>query len=207
MATLLSFQKVSLFKDKPFGITGVSFEIERNRRYYLHTDLPERLNTIAGLVEGRYSKETGYIERKEKLFLQSDRLLLGEKIYEKKVGQWLALGSEFFNFGNRQRSKFGMIQSLNAAYLMDRPIYKLKGEDRIKFTLLALAFQESGIILISSLLTQDLDTSYKEFLLRIIRESHTTPCLLEACPGWIEDYKSEIPELIKINLGTNNKGI
>ncbi len=200
MAILLKFQKVSLFREKPFGISRVSFDIERNRKYLIHIDNPEKLNTLAGLIEGRFQKESGYIEHQEKLFIQSDRLLLGEKIYDKTPRRWLALGSEFFKFGARQRSKFGMIQKLKAKHLLDFPIYKLRGEDRIRFTLLSLCFQESGIILISELLNRDLDDTQREFLVRIIRDTSTTCCVLTSSPGWIEEELEQIREMIELKL-------
>lgn len=178
MAVLLSFRNVSLFKDEPFGLSNITFDIERHRKYHLITKGEEQLNTLAGLMEGRYRKQSGYIERDSKLFIQSDRLLMGDKIYQETAGKWLAVRSEFFRFGNKTRSKFGFIQQLNARYLLDYPIYKLQGNDRIKFALLALAFQETGIILISKLPTLDLNDLFNDFLHRIIKDTNTTVCLL-----------------------------
>ena len=178
MADLLEFKKVSLFKNETYGIADVSFILERGRKYHLWVSEEEKLNTLAGLIEGRFQKESGFIGRAKRLFIQSDRLLLGEKNHLRSARQYLALGDDLFEFGGRKRSKYGFIQLLKAKHILDYPIYRLKGEDKIKFTLLALSFQESGLTLISRLLQMDLKEDLQAFLVRIIKESHTSCCLL-----------------------------
>ncbi len=205
MAILLNFRKVSLYKKEQFGIADISFEIERQRKYHLIVNSEEQLGSLAGLIEGRYRKQSGNILRDPKLFIQSDRLLLGEKTYSEYAGKWLALQSEFFKFGNRLKSKYSFIHSLKAKHLVDYPIYKLKDIDRMKFTLLALAFQETGIILISRLLTQDMSDQLREFLFRIIRDTNTTVCLLSSSRDWIRKEEEQLlPALVEYDF---SKGI
>lgn len=200
MAILVEFKNVSLFKEQPFGIKNISFKIERGRKYHLSLNHPEKVKSVSGLIEGRYRKESGYIERASRLFIQSDRLLMGEKQIMKEANKFLAMDSEMFGFGGRRRSKFGFIQTLKAKHLLDYPVYKLKGTDRIKFTLLALAFQETGLILISQLLGESLEEDQQEFLLRIISQTHTTCCLVSSGTSWINDRLEEIPELISLSI-------
>jgi hypothetical protein len=200
MAILIKFHNVSLFPGQPFGLSELSFEIERGRRYHLKTDVEERVSTVAGLLEGRFTKESGLIERSQRLFVQSDRLLLGDKSYMQTAEEWLLLQNEFFQFGNRRRSKFGFIQTLNAKHFLDYPIYKLHDQDRIKFTLLALAFQETGISLVSKLLTMDLADYQLNFLLRIIRETQSTCCLLSGPACKFDRFESNLPDLNVLRL-------
>ncbi|MBU2510256.1 hypothetical protein KJ966_02925 [bacterium] len=201
MAILLNFKKVSLFEKEQFGICNISFEIERHRKYHLIANSEEQLNSLAGLIEGRYQKHSGHIERAPRLFIQSDRLLMGEKTYSQNAGKWLALQSEFFKFGNRTRSKYYFIQTLKAGHLVEYPIYKLKDDDRIKFALLALAFQESGIILISKLLTQTLNDELRGFLHQIIRDTNTTVCLLTCSKDWnLKGEQQQLPDLIRFDF-------
>lgn len=178
MPKLLEFRNVSLFKDKPFGVSGISFIIRPQGRYVMRVDNGQALETLAGLIEQRFKKQSGYVERKDKLFVQSDRLLLGEKEYDKTPRKYLALSNEFFKFGGKQRSKTGFIETIRAKTYLDFPIYKLDPAHRLKFTLLALAFQETGIVLISHLLTKDLDADESRLLWRIINESHAACCLI-----------------------------
>jgi hypothetical protein len=200
MAILLKFRNICLFKDQPYGINKLNFEIERGRKYLLQTRNEEQLHSLAGLIEGRFKKQSGLIEHADKLFIQSDRLLMGDKVYSQTVNQWLLLKNDSFLFGKRRRSKFGMIQTIKAKHLVDYPIYKLREADKIKFTLLALAFQEKGMILISRLLTLHLEESLLKFLQRIIDETHTTCCLL-ACPTESSlIHQLDIPEVIKLDL-------
>lgn len=185
MPRLLEFRNVSLFKDKPFGVSGISFIIRPQGRYLMRVDNEQTLETLTGLIEQRFKKQSGYVERKDRLFVQSDRLLLGGKEYEKTPRKYLALNNEFFKFGGRQRSKTGFIESIRAKTYLDFPIYRLDPLHRLKFTLLAMAFQETGIILISRLPAMDLESDLEELFLRIINESHAACCLMHY--GQIKD--------------------
>ncbi len=200
MAILLKFKNICLFKDQPYGINKLTFKIERGRKYLFQTKSEDQLNTLAGLIEGRFRKQSGLIERADKLFIQSDRLLMGDKVYSQTVKEWLLLSNDLFQFGTRRRSKFGIIQTIKAKHLVDYPIYKLRGTDKIKFTLLALAFQEKGIILISKLQTLDLERSLQQFLQRIIDETHTTCCLLTYPAEHSVMSELSIPEVITLDL-------
>ena len=182
MAVLLKFQNVSLFKQEAYGLSEISFKLERNRRYSIRTRSEEQSKTLTGLIEDRFRKDHGYIERAKNLFIQSDRGLLGDRVFAQTAGEWLSVQNEFFQFGGRKRSKFGFIQSLNARHLIDFPIYKLDQTRRTTFALLSLAFQERGIILIDRLLDLELNTEQQELLKRIVRDTHTTCCLVSSHP-------------------------
>lgn len=200
MATLIKFHNVSLFPGKLFGFSGLSLEIERSKKYHLKTAIEERITSFTGLLEARFTKDSGLIERAPQLFVQSDRLLLGERSYIQTAAEWLLLQDEFFQFGNRRRSKFGFIQTLKAKHFLDYPIFKLDYQDRIKFALLALAFQETGISLISKLLTLDLADYQWEFLLRVIRETHSTCCLLTGPTSLYAHFAASLPTMISLSL-------
>ncbi len=180
MASLLSFQNVSLFKNEEYGSLRLNFDIRQNKKYHFTVETEEKLNTILGLVEGRFQNDSGIINRKEKLFVQSDRLLLGDKVYSKQVDKWLALRSEFFVFNGRRKSKQAILESLKAKHIKSLPVYKLIGEDKIKFALLSLAFQGSGLLVISKLLNIELSDITRPFLARLIRETSCTPCLFSS---------------------------
>lgn len=202
MADLLTFNKVSLYENETYGLSDISFTLERGKNYHLIVSNSEKRNTLAGLIEGRFRKESGYIDRKPGLFLQSDRLLLGEKQYLKEVRQYLALSNDLFEFDGRKRSKFGFIEKIKARHIIDYPIYRLKGEDKIKFALLALAFQETGITLISQLLTLNLTKELQLFTDRLIYGSLTSCCLLtssEQTPKWLDPEASDITTITLSN--------
>jgi len=177
MTLLLKFSEVSFFKDEEFGISDVSFSIQKGKKYVFIFESEEKLNALLGIIEGRYQNDSGTIHRSNRLFWQSDRLLLGDKIYSKTAEKWLALNHEFFHFDGGKRSKRMFMESISARHIRHFPIYKLKGEDRIKFALLALAFQETGILLISRLPTLDLPMKLKPFFTRLVRGTHCTVCL------------------------------
>ena len=200
MAVLLKFRNVSLFKNESFGLNKISLEIERGRKYRLIAENEEQLNTLAGLLEGRFKKQSGLIERADKLFIQSDRLLLGDKVYSQTVKEFLFLRNDFFQFGGRRRSKFGFVQTIKAKHLVDYPIYKLRDSDKIKFALLAMAFQERGIILISQLNRLNLAPPLHQFLQRIIDETCTTCCLISSLKTVSQKPALNISDAIEINL-------
>jgi len=85
-----------------------------------------------------------------------------------------------FYFDGKRRSKRTFLDDLKAKHIRHFPIYRLKGEDRIKFTLLALTFQESGLLLISTLLNSALSPTLARYLERVINGTHCTLCLFSA---------------------------
>lgn len=180
MSSLLKFRDVSLYKDKDFGITDVSFDIQKRKKTHFRLATQEKLKTLQGIIEGRFKPDGGIVHRFDRLFIQSDRLLLGDKIYSKNAGNWLKLQDEFFLFDGRRRSKLVFLNELKAKHIKHFPIYRLKGEDRIKFTLLALTFQETGLLLISQLLNTELSPTLAQHLERIVTGSHCTLCLFSA---------------------------
>lgn len=200
MAILINFQNVSLYPDESYGLANLSFTIERSRKYFIQLETAEKLNALAGLLENRFGNYSGFVERKDRLFVQSDRLLMGDRVYRREAKAYLAVDDQFFTFGGRKRSKFGFIETLNARRILDFPIYRLTPSDRIKFTLLALAFQESGLILISGLLTEDLDPVQQEFLKRVINQTQATCCLLGVNRDWINRHHSEPGDIIHLEL-------
>jgi len=180
MESVLKFRDVALFKSEPFGISGITFDIGIRKKVHLVMPTQDQLNTLLGILEERYHEASGIIYRQRNLFKQSDRLLLGDKVYEQTVEQWLHLADESFHFGGRKRTNHAFLDALNARHLKHMPIYRLRGDDRVKFTLLALSFQESGLILISALLIRPLETLLQQALIRLIRETECTLCLLSS---------------------------
>ena len=200
MRSLISFRNVSLYEKEDFGISRINFELKKGKKYSFYTNTQEQANTVLGLLENRYRYDSGIVIRHEKLFIQSDRLLLGDKAYSKQVNQWLALKSEFFMSGGKPRSKQGFIETLNARHILHFPIFKLKGEDKIKFTLLSLAFQERGMLIISKLPVLPLTDIQRTFLKRLISESHTTVCLFASGEKKGDDLLSTHPDRERIDI-------
>jgi hypothetical protein len=198
MESLIKFRDVALFKDQPFGISGVSFDITFKRRVHLELETQAQLNTLAGILEGRYQEDSGIVYRQRPLFIQSDRQLLGDKIYDRPVDKWLQLADERFFYGGRQRLKRTFLETLQAKHLHHFQIYRLRGEDRIKFALLSLTFQETGLILISRLLTQPLNERMRDHLIDLIIASECTVCLLTSRDTPIDTFRSLLDEEDKI---------
>ncbi len=206
MPSLLTFQNVSLFADREFGISRLNIDIQQRKKYHIIFETQDRLNVVLGLIEGRYRKNSGIIFRKGKVFVQSDRLLLGDKVYSQQAGKWLALADQFFYFGGKRRTKQHFMDLLRAKHIRLLPIYKLRGDDKIKFTLLSLMFQENGIMAISRLPATPLSNSLQEHLYRIIKETHCTLCLftsLDNPPSFPSDFLQN-SSLIKMEIFSNN---
>jgi hypothetical protein len=178
MSSLIKFRDVSLFKGEEFGIVDVNFDIQQRKKTHFRLATQEKLKTLQGLIEGRFQPTSGIARRAERIFIQSDRLLLGDKVYTKNAGNWLKLKDEFFYFDGKRRTKRTFLDELKAQQIRHFPIYRLKDEDRIKFALLALTFQETGLLLISSLLTTVLSPTLSRHLERIVNGTHCTLCLL-----------------------------
>ncbi len=202
MPSLIKFRDVSLFKDKEFGIINVTFDIQNRKKIHFTLATQEKLKTLQGLIEGQFQPDSGIARRSELLFIQSDRLLLGDKIYTNNAGNWLKLQDEFFYFDGKRRSKQVFLNDLKAKHIRHFPIYRLKGEDRIKFALLALTFQETGLLLISSLLSSPLSPTLARHLEKIVNGTHCTLCLFSALdPPQAENYSFlKNPNLEQIDL-------
>ncbi|MFH2133075.1 MAG: hypothetical protein ABIK68_22070 [bacterium] len=202
MSMLIRFRGVSLFKNEEFGIKDVDFTIQKRRKYHIVLSTQEKLKTLLGMLEERFQADSGIIHRSERTFFQSDRLLLGDRIYQKNAGNWLKLQDEFFFFDDKRRSKRIFVDELRARHIRHFPIYRLKGENRIKFTLLALTFQETGLILISTLLNSELSSGMVQYLNRVITGTHCTLCLLSSLdtPPMKELNLQENPVLEQIDL-------
>jgi len=180
MPSLIKFRDVSLFKSEDFGLIDVSFDIQQRKKIHFTLSSQEKIKTLQGLIEGRFQPASGIARRAERIFIQSDRLLLGDKVYTKNAGNWLKLQDEFFYFDGKRRTKRTFLDELKARHIRHFPIYRLKDEDRIKFTLLALTFQETGLLLISSLLSTSLSPTLSRHLERIVNGTHCTLCLFSA---------------------------
>jgi hypothetical protein len=193
MSTLIKFLNVSFCKDREFGIDGVDLDIQKRKKYLITLPTAEKLATLLGLMEGRYHPNSGVVHRYERTFIQSDRLLLGGKVYDKNVADFLKLKDDHFFFDDKRRTKQNFLLDLKARHIRHFPIYKLKGEDRLKFALLAMTFQESGMILISELLHTKLEPNLQDHLNRIITGTRCTLCLLTA----VDQDTGKLEELLK----------
>ncbi len=197
MPPLIKFLNVSLYKDQKFGINGIGFDVQKRRKYLFTLPSPEKLQTLLGLIEGRFRPDSGVVHRYEKVFIQSDRLLLGEKVYDKNAGNFLKLTEQHFFFDDKRRVKQNFLLDLKARHIRHFPIYKLRGEDRLKFALLALTFQETGLILVSELLQTDLESDLKNHLFRLIRGTRCALCLFKV-EGQEDEQLDELLEEISV---------
>ncbi len=176
--TTLQSIGVCVFSKESFGLSKLNFTLERGKKYKFICHDKEKYQTLLGMLEGRYKPERGILNRTG--IIQSDRLLLGQKIYTRTVSRYLALKrSPAFFFHGQKKHKILYMQNLRASYLQTFPIYRLKGIDRLKFVLLALCFQETGYIILSSLLYQELDSLFIDFLEEIFLHTQTTVIVCE----------------------------
>jgi len=196
------FRNVSFFADKEYGVSRVNLDILLRKKHHVILENRDKLNSLLGLFEKRYKPDTGTIYQKGRLFVQSDRLILGDKVYKQIAGKWLALHEEFFYFANKRRSKSYFVDLLRAKHIRHFPIYKLKGEDRLKFALLSLTFQESGLMLISKLLVTELSEAHKDYLEKIISDTHCTLCLFTSNDKPADQFARclQNPSLLKTDL-------
>ena len=189
----IKLTNVSLFSREEYGIRDVNFKILKKKRYHMILKNYDHMNAILGILEGRYQPDIGVIYKDDDFFLQSDRLLLGDKVITQEASRWLNLKSAFFFFNGRSRSKQTFIENLKARQVTYFPVYKLKREEKIKFTLLSLLFQGRGIILISELFLKSLSNIQQEHLEILIEKSHNTICFvthreMPSIPEWIQPY-------------------
>jgi len=202
MVTVLQFRDVSLFENEEFGISKLNLSIHLRKKYHIFVENHDKLNTLLGLIEGRLNAQKGFIQKSGRLFTQSDRLLLGDKVYAKNAGDWLALKDNWFYFNNKRKSKYSVLDSIRAKHIQHLPIYKLNETEKIKFTLMSLMFQESGMILISRLQTLQLSEQLTEMLNRIIQGTHCTLCLFSIKSQQDRTYNSPemYPSLTEVDL-------
>ncbi|MDH5561436.1 MAG: hypothetical protein OEY59_11360 [Deltaproteobacteria bacterium] len=200
---IIRYRNVSLFADEPFGLKDISFDLLERKKYHLEVETEEQLNSFLGLLEGRYKEQSGIIRVEKKGVTQSDRQLLGGKVYSKEAGSWLGLKQEFFFFDGKNRSKTSFINDISAKHIRFFPIYKLKGVDKIKFALLALTFQESGLILISRLYRDEYLALFESQIKRIFQKTRCTLCLITSKENFRGDPKSRfgIENIENIEVG------
>ena len=179
MGMLIQFANVGFFPDQEFGLKRVSLELEWGKRYQITLANPDQMSGFLGILEGRYQPHRGKIYRARNYACHSDRLLLGDRVYQKKVGPFLALESKpFLQFGGRRRAKRTLMEELSAYSLRHLQVYKLKGDERLKFALLSLGFEESGLILVSQLFLRQLTGPMENFFTQLIRDSRCALALV-----------------------------
>ncbi|MDX2469507.1 MAG: hypothetical protein QNL04_02900 [SAR324 cluster bacterium] len=166
---MIKLVNVNLFEREEFGLKDVNFSLGHKDRVHCNLEDKDQLNSLFGILEGRYRPESGRVfYDRLKPHTQSDRLLMGGKVYDVTAEKYWVLSQEVLFFGGEKRYKRSFLEQLKCRSLRHFPVYKLKGDDRLKFTLLALLFQPKGLILISDLLTAKLD----EDMLEILRLLH-----------------------------------
>lgn len=172
MAAVVQLANVNLFAEEPFGLKRVSLEIQPGRNYLLEFATADQLNALLGILEGRFRPDTGQVYKAREYLCQSDRLLLGDKVYRRHAGGYLALEAQpFTRFEGRRQGKRSLMESIKAWHLRHFPIYKLHKEDKLRFVLCALAFQESGLMLISRLFQRELGPEMSSLIQRILQGS------------------------------------
>lgn len=199
MGTLVQLSNVSFYPEEPFGLKRINLELHWGKRYLLQMDDPEQLSAVLGILEGRYKADGGVVYKTREYVCQSDRLLLEDRVYRKKMGPYLAVdGQPFMNFGGRRRSKQILMEGMKAWSLRHFQIYRLRGEEKTKFALLALGFQETGLLIVSKLQTRDFSEPMEAFFRDVIDSS---PCtILVALAG--DDLKKPLPPWIDLERFT-----
>jgi hypothetical protein len=175
---LVSFHRVCLLENQHFGVVDVSFKLFNKRKYIINVENDDTANCIMGLIEKRYQPERGLIKREDNLFIQSDRLLLEDRVISKKSYEWLGMKNDFFYLSGERKSKRFYVDQLKAKNILYHPVYKLKKDDKIKFVLLSLLFQKRGLIIINKLLKTQLTENMKVIFDKILFESHNLICIV-----------------------------
>jgi len=157
-----------------------------------------------GLMEKRYQADRGIIKREDNLFIQSDRLLLEDRVISKMTDSWLGINSDFFYLAGVRKSKRFYVDLLKAKNILHYPVYKLKKDDKVKFVLLSLLFQKSGLILINKLLNIELDNNMKRVLNKILIDSHNLICILHDASKDCLDL-DQYSDYKKISIPENSK--
>lgn len=176
---LISFHSVCLMEKQQYGISDISFKLFEKQKYIFEIENKDTLHCVMGLLEKRYQAERGMIKREDDLFIQSDRMLLEDRVISSMTHKWLGINSDFFYLSGKRKSKRYYIDLLRAKNILYYPVYKLKKEDKIKFVLLALLFQGDGIILINKLLKLQLNEQMIYVLNEILLNSHNLVCILK----------------------------
>ena len=164
-------------ENSDFGVTDISFKLYNKQKYIFNIKSKEILQCVVGLLEKRYPAERGFIKREDDLFMQSDRLLLEDRVISNVTYNWLGMGNDFFYLAGIRKSKRYYVDLLKAKDILHYPVYKLKKDDKIKFVLLSLLFQKNGLILISKLLNIELNENMKHVLSKILIDSHKIICI------------------------------
>lgn len=163
---------LSFFPEEEFGLNRINLTLEDYGRYLIHLDHQDQTKGLLGILEGRYHPHGGIVDFGDKRpFVQSDRQLLGEKVYSQEAGSYWLLKDPVFYLGGKRSNKFFYLDELRAKSLRHFPIYKLRGEERLKFCLLSLLFQEKGLILLSEIFLKELTEPMRRILDKIIQES------------------------------------
>jgi len=203
VAALVEMSNVGLFPGEEWGLRGVDLELHWGRRYLIQLKQKDQLNGLLGIMEGRFKADQGVVTKTREYLCRSDRQLLGDKVYRRSAGAILAVESQpIFRFGEERRVKQTMMLQIKAWHLRHFPIYKLHGLDRVRFALLHLAFQETGLILLSQIFFKALDEPMLALFLEFLQKS---PCALaiaqadeEPIPeleAWLEGIKYETIDL------------
>lgn len=198
---LIKLTNVSLFSREEYGIRNINFKILKKKRYHLEFQTYDHMNAVLGILEGRYKPDVGVIDKDDEFFIQSDRLLLGDRVISQEASVYLNLKSSFFRFDGRRRSKENYIKNLRARQITYFPVYKLKGEEKIKFTLLSLLFQGRGIILLSELFFKTLTEAQLLHLHLILEKSHNTICYathpqMSPLPDWSAPFLESAEKIV-----------
>ena len=204
MIPLIAFRNVSSFPQEDFGLNRINFSITARGRTHLITKTDDKLHTLLKLLEGGISSDQGFIEKEATVMIQSDRQLLGDKVLAHNAGYYLALENDaFFYFEGKNRSKENFVNKLKARHIRHYRIYKLRGEEKRNFTMLAMLFQESGTILINSFIINSLSEILQEIFFRFINGSPASLCFcssLETPPLFSLDEVLQDREIERFEL-------
>ena len=174
---MIKLLNVDLFPKEEFGLREVNFTLNHKDRVHFKLQDPDQLNSLFGILEGRYRPQLGrvFFDR-DRPHTQSDRLLLGDKVYTQTVGKYWVLNNDVFFLGGEKKYKMTYMDNLKCKSIRHFIVHKLRGDEKLKFALLALLFQPNGLILISKLFLEKLDADMMEVFHLIHQFSGTIIC-------------------------------
>lgn len=171
---MIRFRNIDFYPNEEFGLRDISFTVNEGERLELVVSHEDQRTGIAGLLTGRFHPQAGRIYREEENHsVGYDADLLGGKVITEGVSRYWRLCKPEFEFQGRTKQKFVYIDLLRAKGLVSFTVNRLRGEERLKFALLALLFQTHGLLLLQDLPKKDLTPPMWE-LLQLLHQ-HAAP--------------------------------
>ena len=198
---MIRFRNIDFYANEEFGLKDISFTVKDGERVELVVSHEDQRTGIAGLLTGRFHPQAGRIYREENNnSIGFDVDLLGGKVITEGVSRFWRLCKPEFEFQGRTKQKFVYIDLLRAKGLISFTVNRLRGEERLKFALLALLFQTQGLILLAELPKKDLTPAMLE-VLQLLHQHAAPPIVYLRLEGETMPHLAGLAALKPIRQG------